>query len=427
MVQAIRTNSCPGPDFTRHGSNPRRNSRARPDDFLLSDDEHVRERLEARPETGDDWRRPRQSMRTSHLVAALVVGTLGVVPSDSAAQQVRPRVSAHYEQGRQALEEHRYGDALEAFTAAATADPREAPFAFGAGASAYMLGQLDLARTWLEKTLALRPSYTDASLLLGETEYAIGDLAAAVATYEAALKHAPSNARLRSRLTEWRNDAQATSGFYRAQGAHFTVMFEGAADDALARRAVEVLETAYWRVGNRLSVYPQSAVTVILYTQQQFRDITRSPGWAGGIYDGRIRVPMQGALNAPADLERVLAHEYVHAVVAALGGRRVPVWVNEGLATVLEPGGPEWTEQLLAQTDVRVPLHVLQQSFGGLNARQAGLAYAESAAAVQKLLDIRGAPAIVALLRAVAEGVAFETAFHQNVAIRLEDFEATLR
>ena len=34
---------------------------------------------------------------------------------------------------------------------------------------------------------------------------------------------------------------------------------------------------------------------VILYTTQQFSDLTRAPSWAAGSYDGTIRVPMRGA------------------------------------------------------------------------------------------------------------------------------------
>ena len=68
-------------------------------------------------------------------------------------------------------------------------------------------------------------------------------------------------------------------------------------------------------------------------------------------YDGRIRVPLGGALEQREELDRVLSHEFVHAVVAMLGGRTVPAWVNEGLATVLEPAGSKDAEATLARTD----------------------------------------------------------------------------
>jgi hypothetical protein len=79
----------------------------------------------------------------------------------------------------------------------------------------------------------------------------------------------------------------------------------------------------------------------VLYTRQQFSDITKLAAWSAAAYDGRIRVPLGAGLEQPEELDRVVLHEFVHAVLAILGGRTVPAWVNEGLATVLEPAGPK--------------------------------------------------------------------------------------
>ena len=93
-----------------------------------------------------------------------------------------------------------------------------------------------------------------------------------------------------------------------------------------------MLEVAYWSIGGALRTYPPQPITIVLYTQEQFQDITRFPAWAAGAYEGQIRVPVQGALDRRGELERMLPHESVHALVAALGGRTVLVWLNEGLA-----------------------------------------------------------------------------------------------
>src|SRR2546425_8800921 len=88
-------------------------------------------------------------------------------------------------------------------------------------------------------------------------------------------------------------------GFQRTLSPHFTVLFEGPAEQRLAAAAVDALEAAYWRIGTALLAYPPTVITVVLYTDEQFRDVTRSPAWAGGVFDGKIRVPMRGALNDP--------------------------------------------------------------------------------------------------------------------------------
>src|SRR5204862_6751608 len=139
-----------------------------------------------------------------------------------------------------------------------------------------------------------------------------------------------------------RREGALHPAFLQANGAHFPVLFEGPADEALASRALEILESAYWRVSTALALYPEGVITVALYTQEQFRDITRSPDWAAAVYDGRIRVPVRGALTKPAELERVLAHEFTHVLVRTLAPQGVPTWLNEGLAVLFENNGEQW-------------------------------------------------------------------------------------
>ncbi|NOT25188.1 MAG: tetratricopeptide repeat protein [Acidobacteria bacterium] len=323
--------------------------------------------------------------------------------------------------GWAAIEERRYSDALAAFTAAAGATKADSSLCTGAGFAAFMLGQDTEAQVWLERALTLVPQNTDASLLLGEVHHRSGRIVEAVATYEAALKHAPREAVLNEKLVQWRKDASVRANAYESRGAHFSVLFQGPADEMIARRSVELLEEAYWRVGSALSTYPTGTITVVLYTEEQFRDVTRSPAWAAGSYDGTIRIPTRGALDHPEELERILAHEFVHAVVATIGGRDVPAWLNEGLATLLEPDGGAEETSAAGATPIR--LSRLERSFGRLTAEEAQIAYAQSTAAVRKVMQLRGTPAIVTLLEDLRRGVPFASAFYHRISMRYEDFQ----
>ena len=110
------------------------------------------------------------------------------------------------------------------------------------------------------------------------------------------------------------------------------------------------LDRAYWRIGQLLGTYPSEPIAVVLYTGEQFRDITRSPSWAAGAYDGIIRVPMRGALDNAEELDRVLvARVHARARSARSPSRGVPAWLNEGLATALETGDARWAEHQPAQ------------------------------------------------------------------------------
>ena len=328
------------------------------------------------------------------------------------------------ESGSTALKEERFGDALDAFAAASKLLPRDGSLCFAAGVAAFRLGRNSEAEDWFERALKLDPSLGEAGLWLGELQYRQGRLKEAIATLEEAQKRSPSTEGIQERLREWRKETQLQDRFYESRGAHFSVLFEGPADEMLARRIVEHLEAAYWRIGSALTAYPPNPITVVLYTTEQFQDITRMPAWAGAAYDGRIRVPIRGALDQSERLERVLGHEYVHAVVAMLGGRNVPTWVNEGLAVVFENGGLADADKVLQRFSTRPPLKVLEHGFSGLSDAQASVAYAFSARAVRRMIDLRGAPAVVMLLQDMGRGAEFSSAFQQRIFMRYEDFEA---
>jgi hypothetical protein len=66
----------------------------------------------------------------------------------------------------------------------------------------------------------------------------------------------------------------------------------------------------------------------------------------------------------------------------------------------------------------------LEGSFSRLSGADAWAAYALSGQAVQKMIQLRGAPAVVTLLQDIGRGVPFASAFQQRIAMRYEDFEA---
>lgn len=292
--------------------------------------------------------------------------------------------------------------------------------------AAMQRGRDDEAEALFERALQLAPGFTAASQWLGELQYRDGRTKEAIATYEAALTLSPKAEALERRLTEWRKETQLQDRFYESRGAHFVVLFEGPADEMLARRVVERLEQAYWRIGGVLTAYPPKPITVVLHTTEQFRDITRMPAWTVAAYDGRIRVPIKGALADSDSLDQVLAHEFVHAVVAMLGGRNVPVWLNEGLAEALESSETSDAAAVLARASARPSLRDLHGSFSRLSAQDAHVAYAVSENAVRRMLALRGPYAAVGLLQDLARGADFAGAFHQRFGMRYEDFQAVV-
>jgi hypothetical protein len=252
--------------------------------------------------------------------------------------------------------------------------------------------------------------------------YRTGNLDDAIRVYEALLAETPAGPGIAEPLERWRHEAELRNRMDLAVGNGVTVAFDGPEDAALAAEAVASIERASVRIWDVLSFYPTKSIAVVLYTNEQFRDITRAPTWAAGSFDGTVRVPMRGALKKPEELDRVLAHEYVHALVHELAAGGVPAWLDEGLAGALERDSPRETPSV----DARVPLSTLAKSFGRLSDRDVEHAYAFSAFAVRRLLDEAGGFALTNLLRDLGAGVPFDAAFEHRMQRAFTAFEASL-
>jgi tetratricopeptide (TPR) repeat protein len=317
--------------------------------------------------------------------------------------------------------------AARVFAEALGLEPDQPVLLFGAGAAAHLNGKTKDAITNLQRALGVNPALTPASVLLGEIAYAEGDVALAIATYEKALKYAPAESHLTTRLAAWRADADVHRDFEERRFDRFRVMFQGRADEALAAQTTEMLNTAFWRIGGKLGAYPSESVVVMLYTEKQFRDITQAPDWAGGVYDGRIRVPAAGAAASLPSFERVLTHELVHAMVANAAPRGVPAWLHEGLAQYFEGEDPKAARDRLkaAGPDDIIPLKRLEGGFSRLGAAQALVAYDEALVAVDTIME-RTAFNWPSLFRALAEHDRTEQTF-DSFALPYADLEARFR
>jgi len=339
--------------------------------------------------------------------------------------QVDPRTALLERDGWDALAAGKARAAAEAFREAIASDPRNARLHLGAAMAAAAERRDADAKAEAERAIAIDPSLRQARAVLGQAQYRMKDLPGAIRTYEALLAEAPEDRGVHDTLERWQREMVLHDRMQQAIGHHFTVSFEGPEESELAAKAIESLDRAYWRIGGIFSVYPVEPIGVVLYTAEQFTDITRSPSWAAGAYDGIIRVPMRGALEKSEELDRVLAHEFTHALIRTLAARGVPTWLNEGLATALETSNIEWASRRVAGAK-SVPLRTLQSGFGRLSGDQATTAYATSAVAAQRLLDDAGGVAVANLLRDVGEGQAFDAAFLHRIQRPFADFQSSL-
>ena len=337
--------------------------------------------------------------------------------------QIDPHTALVERAGWDAIAAGQGAAAARAFREALAADPKNARLHLGAGMAAALERRDADAKDEFERALALDPKLTRARVLLGQALYRMGDLSGAIRDYETLIAEAPDDRDAQATLDRWRREVDLHERMQRAIGSHFTVSFEGPAEAELAAQALDSLDRAYWRIGQLLGVFPSEPIPVVLYTTEQFRDITRSPSWAAGAYDGTIRVPMRGALEKSAELDRVLAHEFTHALIRTIAPRNVPTWLNEGLATALEDGDLEWAQQQIREAGGAAPLRALQSGFGRFTGTQAQIAYATSALAVRRMLDEAGGFAVANLLRDLGDGADFNTAFLHRMQRSFAEFQ----
>jgi Tfp pilus assembly protein PilF len=230
-------------------------------------------------------------------------------------------------------------------------------------------------------------------------------------------------------ITTLSREVDAEWDFAAAETAHFRVSFGDEELPDTVDIVGDALERAYRTVGGKLGSYPADRTPVVLYARQDFHSLTQTSQWAEGVFDGRIKIPVRGLDAQNPKLDRVLRHEYAHSLVARLGGRRVPAWVNEGVAMWAEEEYEgdrlDWAERIVSQHGA-APLRYLEQSFARMPAAQAQLAYAQSYVAIHALIDRYGSGRLRQLLDEIARKRPLAEAFYDVYRLDLERFEHQL-
>ncbi|MFT7677507.1 MAG: tetratricopeptide (TPR) repeat protein [Planctomycetota bacterium] len=242
-------------------------------------------------------------------------------------------------------------------------------------------------------------------------------------------------ARLAQRLKRWRSAGSAEEDFLDDGHIHFQLSYDG--DRGSLRSAapwiLEQLENAYLDFAEVFGHFPvesgRGRIRVVLMARTEFDAATGLGDWAGGAFDGTVRIPVEVPLipRAHERLVHVLRHELVHAFVRAVGGVGVPGWLNEGLAQRLERssrGGQAMALQVArVQLKGQKPLP-LKDLRGGLGAwddpQDIVRAYAQSHAFVAFIEQQYGLPEVLAMVEACASKGSPQAAFQRRVGVELE-------
>ncbi len=291
----------------------------------------------------------------------------------------------------------------------------------------FRLGDYQKAENLLRACLEIDRNNQGTHLFLGETYYKQEKISQAISEWTEGLKLGPNEA-ISERLEKARREASLHNKLGAVQSLHFILRYENkTSDDEIGHRILAILEELYRHLSNALTDHAPETVAVILYPNQSYFDITRAPGWSGGIYDGKIRIPTKGLSTITSESRAVLVHELTHCFMTALPGRGSPTWFLEGVAQLEEGRSAASEKRALArlqQENRLIPLKNLRQSFMSIPTEAIDLAYIESLSAVEYLTERFGRSAIRNLLDLLARNYNFENAFNTALQRSVSEFEA---
>jgi len=262
----------------------------------------------------------------------------------------------------------------------------------------------------------------DAQLLymLGQVYYATDRMSEAFDVLESAALLDSQHQEIGQMFDKVRRELAVEREMDKEYGGHFIITFDGDENSDLGLEVLKTLEDIYNDLGSRLDHYPDPRVTVILYSRKQFAELTRSPDWAGGLYDGKIRLPVGGINRVDERVKQSLYHEYMHVILRDIAGNNLPYWLNEGLAETAERefGSTESAAFPLGQQQAKLfSLQVLEGPFRNYRGQQVMLAYEQSYSFVHYLIDEYGWVQMRELLFALADGLTISAAVDRAFGI----------
>lgn len=271
-------------------------------------------------------------------------------------------------------------------------------------------------------------------ILRGDISYREGNLNAAIADYRTALELSPGQAAWQEQLSRMEKEIGVERDMERDASIHFSLTFDAALPARLSDQILDVLEDAHNDLGIFFNRYPEDTVPVLIYRNEDFARVTNSPDWAGGLYDGKIRIPLGGMSTMTAELKALIYHEYTHVLVRLIGGNRIPTWLNEGLARMAEEefvARPFPVLQAAAKKGEFLPADLLSISWGKLPAPVARLAYEQSHAFVRHLAREHGDYLVVSLLERISyhgdpDRAMIDLLGFDNVQAAMDVWKATL-
>jgi tetratricopeptide (TPR) repeat protein len=264
----------------------------------------------------------------------------------------------------------------------------------------------DLMAAQIQLELAKRGAPEDATVreLLGDVYYRRGRTAPAIREWQRALELDP-RANLLDKLKQALKENDQDIEFDELRRPHLLIRYDGVVNESIGREVAIALESEYEELAQEFRFSPQAPVKVTLYTNREFNDVTHAPSWVSALNDGEIRIPVEGLKELNPKVRRVLRHELTHTFINARTGNNCPTWFHEGYAQLrADPPPPGMHDALMEAKDNGdlLPIWSLEGPLLSHSSEQARLAYYQSLAVTQYLVQRRGRKSLNRMLDLLA-------------------------
>lgn len=275
-----------------------------------------------------------------------------------------------------------------------------------------------------QKMITERPSSPRAHELAAQLSFYLGDYSPAMDHLRDAIKLGGDEEKLKAHLEFTQDSLDATKGLKLFESPHFKLYLDSAKDGVLVDYTLNALELFYAAIERDYGFKADSKIRVELFPDAELfykastlsvRDIEVS-GAIGLCKFNKIMLLSPRTLLRGYRWLDAVAHEYVHYVVVRLSDNKAPIWLHEGLAKYeearwrsnsslyLDPAYRSLLAAALRQGKF-VGFKRMEPSLVKLETpEQVQLAYAESASAVDFIIERAGRANLKEIMRRLARG-----------------------
>ena len=362
----------------------------------------------------------------------------------------------HFNQGIVLQRQGCFEEAAEEFLAVLKLNNSSARAHFNLATIRYRQYRYEEAIAHYAAGVEIKPSEAIAHLDLGKTYEMVGEWDKALYHLNKALElephHQTASRRIR-RVTEEKEMYSALSGeiylelksvsepehFDMARLEHFDVKFDEGIDcEKIQKPICHLLEHVYLQLGRDFDCYPARKIEVcVLCSSNQVHNSENDcvniatlemPQWAAGIYNGGITLIRRSQKRVNLSLLYVvLRHEYTHLLVDRLAKGRSPTWLAEGLAELKARCLIDTEWQMLRKmisAGNRIQLKQLEGNFNRFDKAEARLAYIESRAVVEFMVEDYGMAKIKRLLYYLGMGKSLNKSLASTLGMGYKELES---